>query len=368
MKVPILDLEAQYAGLKAEIDAALQGVCRTGRFALGPEVEAFEVAWAEYCEAEHCVALNSGTSALHVALLALGVGEGDEVITTPLSFFATAEAILYTGARPAFADVDPVTACLDPAAIEGLISERTRAILPVHLYGHPAEMDAILRVGRARGLAVVEDACQAHGALYGDRKVGAIGDAGAFSFYPTKNLGAYGEGGALVTNDSALAERARLLRNHGQQGRYRHAMVGFNYRMDGFQGAVLNVKLKRLDEWAARRRRIVARYGAGLAGTALVLPSEADGVRSSWHLYVVQCEERDALAEHLAQAGVATGVHYPVPLPRLEALAGLGLRGASWPHAERLSSRVLSLPLYPEMSDEQADYVVESIRRFFRSG
>jgi len=365
MRVPAVDLKGQFARLEDEIGGALKRTCLSGRFALGPEVERFEQEWAAYCEAAHCVALSNGTDALHLALLALGVGTGDEVITTPLSFFATAEAILYTGARPVFADVDPRTACLDPGCVEALITGRTRAIMPVHLYGHPADMTGLLGVARAHGLAVIEDACQAHGALHEGRKVGALGTGGAFSFYPTKNLGAYGDAGAFVTSDAQIAERVRLLRNHGQNGPYRHAMVGRNCRMDGFQGAVLNVKLKHLDRWNARRREIAECYARGLSSTPLELPKEAPYARSAWHLYVVRCSERDALQQHLTKAGVATAVHYPVPVPRLEALQSYGLASTPVPEAECWAQRALSLPIYAEMTDEQVDYVIDTVMGFF---
>lgn len=365
MKVPVLDLLAQYAELEGEIDAALKRICRNAWFKLGPEVERFERDWAAYCGAKHCVAMNSGTSALHAALLALEIGEGDEVITTPMSFFATAEAIVYTGARPVFADVDPGTFNISPQAVQDLVGERTRAIMPVHLFGHPADMDPILAIAREHDLAVIEDAAQAHGALYKGRKVGALGDAGAFSFYVTKNLGAYGEGGGLVTDDPRVYERLLLLRNHGQSGGYTHSMVGYNYRMEGFQGAVLNVKLKHLDRWNARRREIARLYGEGLRATPLVLPQEAGYARSVWHLYVVRCTERDALQEHLQAAGVAAVVYYPTPIPRLEAMKEIGLGEASIPESDRMAREVLGLPIYPEMSDEQVEFVIRSVRQFF---
>jgi len=365
MKVPVLDLQAQYRALEGEIDAALKRVCENSWFKLGPEVERFERDWAAYCEAEHCVAVNSGTSALHLALLACGVRPGDEVITSPMSFFATAETILHCGARPVFADIDPLTYNIDPARIEPLLTERTRAIMPVHLFGHPADMDPILALARRRGLAVIEDAAQAHGALYKGRKVGAIGDAGCFSFYVTKNLGAFGEGGAVVSNRAEVAESVAVLRNHGQTGAYVHSAVGYNHRMTGFQGAVLNVKLPHLDAWNERRRRIAERYTDGLAQTDLVLPREADYARSAWHLYVVRCDRRDALMKHLGAAGISAGIHYPVPIPRLAAMQGLGLPQTPIPEAEKMAGEVLTLPIYPEMSDGQVDYVIESVRGFF---
>lgn len=367
MKVPLLDLRAQYETLAEELDAALKRVCRSGIFALGPEVEEFERNWAGYCEAECCAAVSSGTAALHLALLALGIGEGHEVITTPMSFFATVEAILYTGARPVFTDVDPQTGCMDPDGIEELITERTRAILPVHLFGQPADMDPILAVAGARGLVVIEDACQAHGALYKGRKVGALGDAGAFSFYPTKNLNAFGEAGAVVTDDPQVDARLKMLRNHGQDARYRHVVVGYNYRMDGLQGAVLSVKLKYLDGWNERRRRIAERYTEALASTPLVVMGEAPYARSVWHLYAVRCGEREALREHLTAAGIATAIHYPVLMPHQEALRGCGPPSASGglPEAGNMAQEVLSLPLYPEMSEDQVEYVIQSVKDFF---
>jgi len=365
MKVPILDLKAQYRGLEGQIDAALKGVCESAQFALGPEVEKFERDWAAYCGAEHCVAVSSGTAALHLALVALGVGQGDEVITSPMTFIASCEAILYVGARPVLADVDPATGCIDPQAVERAITDRTRAIMPVHLFGHPADMDPILQMARAGGLVVVEDAAQAHGALYKGRKLGALGDAGAYSFYPTKNLGAYGEGGAVVTNDRDVCERLRALRNHGQGGRYVHERVGYNYRMHGFQGAVLNVKLPHLDAWNERRRAIAARYTEALADVPVRPPYEAEYAHCVWHQYPIRCVQRDALQEHLTKAEVGTGIHYPVPMSRQEALEPyLNSRGPV-PEAERMATEVLSLPMYPELSDEAVDYVIGCIRDFY---
>ncbi|MHC4788032.1 MAG: DegT/DnrJ/EryC1/StrS family aminotransferase [Planctomycetota bacterium] len=361
----MIDLPAQYRALKEEIDAALERVCEKATFTLAPEVDEFERAWADYCEAGHCVGVSNGTAALHLALLAAGVGEGDEVITTPMSFFATAETICLVGATPVFADIEPGTYNIDPGRIEELISERTRAIMPVHLFGHPAEMDAILAVARERGLAVIEDAAQAHGALYRGRKVGALGDLGAFSFYPTKNLSACGEGGAVVTDDAGAAERVRSLRAHGEHGKYAHSRVGFNYRMAGVQGAVLKVKLAYLDRWNARRRQVAERYAEGLASTPLTLPREADHAQSAWHLYVVRCERRDALREHLAAAEVWSGIHYPVPINELEAMREVEFRRGPLPEAERMAREALSLPIYAEISDAQVDHVIGSVRDFF---
>jgi len=365
VNVPVLDLKAQYAALKGEIDAALERVCENSWFKLGPEVERFERDWAAFCGAGHCVAVNSGTSALHLALEAAGVGEGDEVITTAMSFFATAEAILYTGARPVFVDVAPGSFCLDPELIDDVLSDRTRAVLPVHLFGHPADMDPIMELAREHDLAVIEDAAQAHGAEYKGRRVGAIGDVGCFSFYVTKNLAAFGEAGACTTNDDEPAERMRLLRNHGQAGGYYHKCVGYNYRMSGFQGAVLNVKLKRLEQWTERRRRIARTYSEALADTPLVLPAEAEGCRSAWHLYVVRCTERDALKAHLEEGGVSAVIHYPSPMTELDALADYDFAQTPVPEARKMADEVLSLPIYPEMSDGQVQYVIETVKKFY---
>ncbi len=365
MKVPILDLQTQYSRLQSEIDAALKGVCESAWFALGPEVERFEESWARYCEAEYCVAVNSGTAALHLALLGLGIGEGDEVITTPMTFIASCEAIVYVGARPVLADVDPATGCIDADAVAALVTERTRAIMPVHLFGRPADMDPILATAREHDLVVVEDAAQAHGARYKGSRLGALGDAGAYSFYVTKNLGAYGEGGAVVTNSNEVYERVKMLRNHGQNARYRHAEIGFNYRMTAFQGAVLNVKLPYLDQWNERRRAIARRYTEGLAGLPLEAPPGAADACVVWHLYCIRCAQRDELQAHLEEAGVATAIHYPVPMTEQEALKPhLGAQ-APVPQAEKMAREALSLPMYPEMTDEQVEYVIRSVKSFF---
>jgi dTDP-4-amino-4,6-dideoxygalactose transaminase len=318
------------------------------------------------------VAVSSGTAALHLALLALGIGPGDEVITTPMTFIASCEAIVYTGARPVLADVDPATGCIDPQSVERAITEHTRAVMPVHLFGHAADMGPILQTARAGGLHVVEDAAQAHGALYNGRKLGALGDAGGYSFYPTKNLGAYGEGGAVVTNSRDTFERLKMLRDHGQTGRYVHGLIGYNYRMHAFQGAVLNVKLRHLDEWNERRRDIAARYTAGLASCeapegsgGLRLPREADHARCVWYQYAVRCDRRDALQAHLSEAGIGTRIHYAIPMSRQHALSPWLDGQPAMREAESMAATVLSLPIYPEMTDEQVDYVIDRIREFF---
>ncbi len=357
MDVPYFDLREQYAALREEILAALDRVCRKAAFCLGEEVAAFESEFASYCGVKHCVALNSGTSALHLALLAAGVGPGDEVITTPNTFIATAEAIAYTGARPVFADIDPATANLDPKKVPAAITSRTKAILPVHLYGRPADLDALGETARRHNLPVLEDACQAHGARYRGRRIGGIGRAAAFSFYPPKNLGAYGEGGALVTNDDGVAQFARAMRNHGETRRYEHSWIGYNYRMDGFQGAVLRVKLRRLDQWTARRRELAGLYCRRLAGARVELLRDDPESENAYHLFVVYLENRDAVRAQLEARSVHTAIHYPIPVHLQKACAGLGYPLGSFPEAERACARVLSLPFFPEMTNEQAEYV-----------
>ena len=358
LSVPFVDLKAQYARIEERVLGAIGDVCRSSRFCLGPAVEGFEQSFAEYCEALHCVAVNSGTSALHVALRCLDVGPGDEVITVPATFVATAWAISYVGATPVFVDIDPAARTLDPALLEAAITPRTKAILPVHLYGQPADMGPILEIAAAHGLPVVEDAAQAHGARYCDRRVGGLARIGCFSFYPGKNLGAYGEGGALVTNDANIARRARSLRDHGQRQRYIHEEVGFNYRMEGIQGAVLSIKLDYLDQWNRARREHAADYIQRLGGLAgLTLPEVYPERESVYHLFVVEVDDRDAVAKALNTAGVQTGLHYPVPVHLQPAYRQLGYRPGAFPHAEALAERCLSLPMFPELTSEQIEYV-----------
>lgn len=360
MKVPLLDLKGEYDQLGDEILAALDRVCRKSSFVLGEEAEAFEQEFAKYCGTKYCVALNTGTAALHLGLLALGVKPGDEVITTPNSFLATAEAITYCGAKPVFVDIDPATANLDPQRIERAITPRTRAIVPVHLYGRAADMDAIGAIAKRNNLRVLEDAAQAHGARYRSRTVGRLGDAAAFSFYPTKNLGAYGEAGALTTNDNSLAEFARKARTHGQSARYRHDFVGFNYRIHGFQAAVLRVKLRYLDRWTARRREVADEYRNRLADAKLQIPADDPRDEAVYHQFAVYVENRDAVAAQLAERGIDTAVHYPTPIHLQPAYRSLGYASGTFPHSERACQRVLSLPLFPAMTNEQVEYVAGS--------
>ena len=362
--IPYLDLPAQMRPIRKEIDAAIARTLDQCSFCLGPDVAQFEKDFAAWCGAQHCVGMNSGTSALHVAMLLLGVGPGDEVITTPFTFVATSWAISYVGARPVYVDIDPETFNIDPARIERAITKKTKALLPVHLYGHPFDVDGVMDIARKHGLPVVEDAAQAHGALYKGQKVGTFSEISCFSFYPGKNLGAYGEGGALVTNNAQFAARARALREHGSTQRYYHDEFGFNYRMEGIQGAVLSVKLKHLDEWTAVRRRVAHRYHELLSGSALKLPCEAADAASAYHLYVVCHPRRDELKKHLDANRVGCALHYPVPLHLQKCYQSLGYREGDFPFAEQAARECLSLPIYPELTDEQQGRVCGVVREF----
>lgn len=362
MKVPVLDLKAEYAQLRDEILPALDRVCQNAAFVLGEEVEAFEREYADFCGTKHCIAVSTGTAALHLGLLALGVQTDDEVITTPNSFLATAEAITYCGAIPVFVDVDPATANIDPKLIERAITRRTRAILPVHLYGRPADMDPIREIAARYKIRVLEDGAQAHGARYRGKRVGSVSDVGAFSFYPTKNLAAYGEGGALTTNDDPIAKFARAARNHGQTTRYEHEFVGYNYRMQGFQGAVLRIKLRRLYAWTARRLEIAREYRRLLEGARLELPLDDPRDECVYHQFVIYVSNRNAVIAHLSAREIETVVHYPRPIHLQPAYSSLGLPPGTFPQAERLCERALSLPLFPGLSHEQVAYVANAVR------
>lgn len=361
MKVPFVDLKALHRPIEGELQEGFARVLRNASFVQGPEVKAFEDAFAAYLGVRHCVAVNSGTAALHLALLALGIGPGDEVITVSHTFIATSEAISAVGATPVFVDVDPVSYCMDPKLAEAAITKKTKALLPVHLYGNVAEMDSLLAIARKHNLILVEDACQAHGAKYKGKMAGAMSDAGCYSFYPGKNLGALGEGGAMVTNDDAVAKKVRMLREHGSVVKYEHAFPGYNFRMEGIQGAVLATKLKYLDGWNDQRRAIAKRYQERLAGQNIVLPTEAPGNRHIYHLYVIQSEDREALRAHLAERGIETGLHYPIALHMQEAYLSLGYTKGAFPVTEKATERIISLPMYPGMSVEAADYVADSI-------
>lgn len=364
--VPYLDLQAQMRPLRKEIDAAIARTLDNCSFCLGPDVAQFEKDFARFCGAEHALGFNSGTSALHVALLLLDIKPGDEIITTPFTFVATSWAISYVGAKPVYVDVDDATFNLDPKLVEKAITPRTKAIMPVHLYGHPVDLDPLLAICRKHNLPLVEDACQAHGAKYKGKTVGTFGVVSGFSFYPGKNLGAYGEGGGLVTNNAAMAARARALREHGSTKRYYHDEIGFNYRMEGIQGAVLGVKLKHLAEWTAGRRRVAHRYHELLADTPLQLPREADYAESCYHLYVVRHAQRDALKSHLEANQVGCALHYPLPLHLQKCYASLGYKAGDFPVSEKAARECLSLPIYPEMTDAQVQRVASVIKEFFK--
>jgi dTDP-4-amino-4,6-dideoxygalactose transaminase len=367
MKVSFVDLKEQHGELEQELNAVFKRVLSNASFVLGPEVKEFEEAFARYLGCEHCIAVNSGTAALHLGLLALGVSPGDEVITVPHTFIATAEAISAVGARPVFVDVDPVSHTMDPAQAESAITPRTRALLPVHLYGQPADMDPLLAIADRHGLAVVEDACQAHGAEYKGRKAGTLGKAGCFSFYPSKNLGCCGEGGAMVTNDANLAERVRMLRDHGSIRKYEHALPGYNFRMEGIQGAVLALKLQYLDLWNEQRRARAAQYNRLLGHCGVITPTEMPYARHVYHLYVILSHHREALREQMAQNGIETGLHYPVPLHLQEAYRFLGYRPGDFPVSERLAKQVLSLPMFAGLSTESVEYVANVVRQSVNS-
>ena len=362
--VPFVDLKAQYQSIKAEIDAAVLQTLESTQFVLGPDVARFETDFARYCGAGHAIALNSGTSALHLALLASGVGPGDEVITVPMTFVATVAAIGYCGARPVFVDIDPVTYTMDPAQLEDVITPRTKVIMPVHLYGQMADMDPIMAVARRHGLKVIEDAAQAHGAEYNGRRAGSIGDAAGFSFYPGKNLGAYGEGGAVVTNNSAIAHHIRVLRDWGQEGKYNHVVKGFNYRMEGMQGAILRTKLPRLEAWTNLRADKAAAYLELLRDSGLQLPATRPGSRHVWHVFGLLTERRAELQAHLTARQVQTGIHYPCPVHLLPAWAELGYRKGQFPHSEKVAAQELSLPMFPELTREQIETVCDHVREF----
>ncbi|HZL71124.1 MAG TPA: DegT/DnrJ/EryC1/StrS family aminotransferase [Planctomycetota bacterium] len=363
-RIPLVDVSASNRSLGSALPDAIQKVLASGRFIQGDETKKFEAAFAAYCGAKEAVAVDSGTAAIHLALLACGLKPGDEVLTTPFTFVATGTAILHAGLRPSFADIRPDDLNLDPAKAEEAITPRTRAIMPVHLFGAMADMTALVAMARRRNLAVIEDACQAHGAYHGDRRAGSIGDAATFSFYPSKNLAAVGDGGALVTNREDVAKDARLRRDHGRTSKYEHGLVGFNYRMDEFQAAALNVKLPRLDEWNERRRQLAARYHDALAGLPVTRPS-ATG-RPVWHLYVIRTPKRDALRDRLDKEGIETGVHYPLPLHLQPPFKEFGFPKGRFPQAERAADEALSLPMYPELGFDGVDRVADAVRAFFK--
>lgn len=362
MKVPFLNLRAQYDAIAQEVEQSIKEVLENCAFSGGPYVERFEGEFASFCGCSRAVGVGSGTEALWLALLALGVKAGDEVITMPNSFIATAEAISLCGAEPVFVDVDERSYTMDPELLERAITPRTKVIIPVHLFGQMADMDPIMSIARSNGIAVLEDACQAHGAEYKGRRAGSIGDAGCFSFYPGKNLGAYGEAGAVVTGDQQLADKIRMLRDHGQSRKYYHDMIGINGRMDGIQGAILSTKLKYLENWNEARRQHAALYGKLLQGVAVSTPLEMPYAKHVYHVYAIRAKGRQQVIEALAEKGVACGVHYPVPIHLQAAYQFRNDRAGSFPVAERCAEEFVSLPMFPELTEEQIAYICGQLR------
>ena len=383
MRVPFLDLKVQYRQIEQEVVPMVTEAMENGMFIGGPNVEGFEKEFAEYCDAEFCIGVNSGTDALRFALIAAGVRPGDEVITVSNTFIATTEAISQVGAVPVFVDIDPKTCNMDPEKLTAFLEQKctidesanqpinkstdrpVRAIMPVHLYGQPADMDPILEIAQKKGLLVIEDACQAHGALYKGKKAGSMAQAGCFSFYPGKNLGAYGEGGAMVTNDEAIGARVKMIRDHGQAQKYFHDMEGYNGRLDAIQAGVLRIKLKRLSDWNDARRKNAAIYNDLLSDVAGVTIVEgAQYAESVYHLYVILVEKRDELQQYLSEKGIATGLHYPMPLHLQKAYSHLGYKEGDFPIAENIAARLISLPMFPELTPDQIEYVCENIKAF----
>ena len=365
--IPFVDLKAQYASIKDEVNPAIQRVLETSQFTLGSEVAAFEEEFAAYCHARYGIGLNTGTSALHLALLAGAIGPGDEVITVPFTFVATVAAIYYSGATPVFVDIDPRSFTMDPQDIERAVTERTKAIIPVHLYGQSADMSPILEIARRHRLLVIEDACQAHGAEYKGSRAGSLGDMGCFSFYPGKNLGAYGEGGMVVTDNPEHARTIRMLRDWGAEKKYQHVLKGYNYRMEGIQGAVLRVKLRHLEAWTEARRAAAARYDKLLAGSEVPPPEAMPYSRHVYHIYAIRTRQRQAWQETLHARGIQTGIHYPIPVHLLPAYADLGYKAGDFPHSERAANEVLSLPMFPELSAAQCEQVAQALLSLSRA-
>ncbi|MCK4307771.1 DegT/DnrJ/EryC1/StrS family aminotransferase [candidate division WOR-3 bacterium] len=365
MNIPLVDLKAQYQDIKGEIDKAIQKVIESTQFAGGEELTGFEKEFAEFCGVKYGVTTSSGSTALDLTLLAFGIGEGDEVITTPATFIATSEAITHTGASIVFADIEPDSYNIDPKEIEKKITSRTRALIPVHLFGQPCDMDPIIELARKHNLILIEDAAQSHGAEYKGKRVGQFGDASIFSFYPGKNLGAYGHAGIVVTDREDIADKVILLANHGRHTKYEHSIEGYNYQADAIQTAVLRVKLKHLLNWNEKRRRNAKIYNSLLEATSVITPKEKEYAKHVYHLYVIKSERRDELAEYLNSKGISTGIHYPIPLHLQPAYKYLGLKPGSFPVTEEFCSKALSLPMFPELKEDEIRLIVEEIKRFF---
>jgi len=366
MRIPFVDLKSQYLSIKDEIDKVLSEVISNAAFVGGAYVKSFEEAFAAFCGVKHCIGVGNGTDALFISLRALGIGRGDEVVTAANSFIATSEAITMSGAKVVFADIDPKTYNIDATKVEEKISKKTKAVIPVHLYGQPADMDPVLDIAKRHHIRVIEDAAQAHGAVYKGRKIGSIGDVGCFSFYPGKNLGAYGDAGAIVTNDDELASKARMISNHGRVEKYNHELEGVNSRLDGVQAAILEVKLAHLPQWTVHRRNNARIYDRNLHNSGLITPAEIDDVQAVYHLYVVRVQNRlrDKLQEYLESDGISTGIHYPITLPNLTAYAYLNHRADDFPMATKASQEILSLPMYPELEESQIAYIAKKIEEF----
>jgi dTDP-4-amino-4,6-dideoxygalactose transaminase len=367
MKVNFVDLKAQYQTIKPEIDAAIQDVISNTAFILGKAVADFEEQFADYCGVKHCAGINSGTSALIMAMQALGVGEGDEVITTTNTFIATAEAISYTGATPVLVDIEDNSYNMDPKKLEAAISGKTKAIIPVHLYGQPADMDPIREIADKKGIVVIEDACQAHGAEYKGKRAGSLGSVGCFSFYPGKNLGAYGEGGAVTTDDEKIAQKVRMLRDHGSPKKFYHEYIGNNCRLEGIQGAVLSVKLKHLDKWNDARRRNADLYRKYLEDADIGLPQEMPYARHVYHIFCVRVKDREKLIDFLKGKGIFTNIHYPIPIHLQKAYSFLGYKKGDFPVTEGSMDRILSLPMFAELTEEQIKYTADCIKEFYQA-
>jgi dTDP-4-amino-4,6-dideoxygalactose transaminase len=360
--ITFVDLKREYEEINQEINLAIQRVLEGGWFILGEEAEKLEEEFSNYVGTRYGIAVNSGSDALYLTLKALGIGEGDEVITVSHTFISTVDAIVRNGAKPVFVDIEPDTYCIDVTKIEENISSKTKAILPVHIYGHPADMDMVMEVAKRHGLYVIEDACQAHGAQYKNKKVGSIGDAGCFSFYPTKNLGSYGDGGMIVTNDEMLAEKLKMLRNYGQSKKYYHDFIGINSRLSEIQAAVLRVKLRHLDEWNDKRRAVAKLYKKLLDGIDIIAPVEREYAKHVYHLYVIECKNRDELQQHLSESGIQTQIHYPIPVHMQKAYLDLGYN-AYLPVTEKICSEVLSLPMHPWLKMEELQLISNIMRR-----